>query len=128
MIAIQNQRSCCEPQERQDNKILSALEKISAVALGIFSAYANVTLFFSSFLFGIAIGFYQERDYSVTRRAVTCSQGLMEQLTGTKLPPLVSLLANIAVAWCHIDHHTSVFVPITGISLGAWAGQTMGAC
>lgn len=109
-------------------RLFVLLEKVSAVALGAFAAYASFELFLTFFLTGTAVGIYQ---YITTgpreetgHGGSTCSQGFLEQLTGVKLPPLISLGANLAITWCHIDHHTSVFVPIIGLGIGAWAGQT----
>lgn len=125
--------SCCPPHSHHQNKSTSEklfylLEKVSAIALGIFAAYACFELFLPFFLLGAAVGLYQyysgEHAHAEKGRS-SCSQGFLEQVTGVKLPPLLSLGANLAVTWCHIDHHTTIFAPIVGLSLGAWAGQTM---
>lgn len=109
--------------------LFQLFEKVSAVALGVFSAYASMELFLPFFLAGTAIGLYQYfsegPQEGASRGGVACSQGLLEQLTQVKLPPLVSLGTNLAITWCHIDHHTTVFVPVVGLSLGAWAGQSL---
>ena len=134
MAAIHDHIACCAAPHRNQSshdRLLFTLEKASAVALGIFSALASMELFLAFFLVGTAVGLYQSyysnaSERTASQSAVACSQGLLEQLTGAKLPPLVSLVANLAITWCHIDHHTSVFVPVVGVSLGAWAGQTMG--
>lgn len=129
--SVHNQHRCCceNHQPSISQRLFQLLEKVSAVALGIFSAYASLELFLPFFLAGMAIGLYQyfsegppEEDPGV---GVACSQGLLEQLTQVKLPPLVSLGANLAITWCHIDHHTTIFVPVVGLSIGAWAGQSL---
>ncbi len=114
-----------------NDQLFYLLEKVSAVALGVIAAQVSIALFLSYFLLGTAIGLYQyfytnAAERIAKNRASTCSQGLLEQLTGAKLPPLASLAANLAVTWCHIQHHSAIFVPIIGVSLGAWAGQTVG--
>jgi len=104
------------------------LEKVSAVALGAFAAYASFELFLPFFLSGTVLGLYQYISSGPQEKCgsvgSSCSQGVIEQLTGVKLPPLISLGASLAITWCHIDHHTSVFVPIIALGIGAWAGQT----
>lgn len=111
----------------QENICMRVLEQVSAVALAIFSAFTDLALFVPFFLIGVGIAFYQrfsgQSAEALGGGAGGCSQGLLEQLTQTKLPPLVSLGANLAVTWCHIDHHSSVFVPIVALSTGAWVGR-----
>lgn len=128
MTSIRPVSSCCCNTEPVQDRLFRILEKVSAAALGVFSAYASFEMFVPFFLLGIAIGFDQsfyteDNERTASQRTVSCSQGLLEQLTGAKLPPLVSLISNLAITWCHIDHHTSVFVPVIGVGLGAWIGQ-----
>lgn len=109
------------------NKLINILEKISAVALGAFSAYVNWKLFVPFFFAGVCIGIYnyaqETKSSDHVHAGSSCVHGVIEQLTGVKLPPIVSLAANVALTLDHIDHHSSVFVPIVGISLGAWVGN-----
>ena len=134
MTPVQNSSPCCASHSlssSRSDRLFHLLEKVSAIALGVFSAYASMELFLPFFLIGTAIGLYQyfytpAADRLASHRASTCSQGLLEQLTGAKLPPMASLIANVAVTWCHIEHHTEIFVPVVGVSLGAWAGQKTG--
>jgi hypothetical protein len=76
---------------------------------------------------GMAVGVYQQLHFQIPEKGScggsSCTQGFIEQLTKVKLPPLASLIANLAVTWCHIHCHPRFFVPIVGGSLGAWAGQ-----
>lgn len=113
--------------ESKFDVIMNILEKVSAVALGIFSAYCNWQLFLPFFAVGLAIGVYtyikNEKAGKHTHPGSSCAHGLIEQLTGVELPKPISLAANIAVTVCHIDHHSSVFIPIVGVSLGAWVGK-----
>jgi len=124
---------CCHaqaPTASISERLFQILEKVSAVALGIFCAYASMELFIPFFLAGMAIGLYQHfsstPEQKDAARISSCAQGFLEQLTGVKLPPLISLITNLAITWCHIDHHTTIFVPVVGVSLGAWAGQAAG--
>ncbi len=124
---------CCNEHVHQpslSDQVFKMLEKVSAIALGVFAAMADMGLFTSFFTAGVAMGLYQYLS-STHREAAApsgsgCSQGFLEQLTGIKLPPLISLGANMAITWCHIDHHTSIFVPVIGLTLGDWAGQVLG--
>ncbi|HRD56380.1 MAG TPA: hypothetical protein PLC42_08300 [Parachlamydiaceae bacterium] len=110
-------------------KVFEVLEKVSALALGIFSAYVSWKLFLPSFFAGISIGIYlylKDKDSCLAKHASSsCANGLLEQLTGVKLPSAVSLAANLAVTVCHIDHHANVFVPVIGVSVGAWLGKSL---
>jgi hypothetical protein len=137
MAAVHNHpphTHCCHEHVHQPSiseQVFKILEKVSAIALGIFAAYASMELFLSFLLLGTAVGLYQHfsstSNQANSSAGTGCSQGFLEQLTGVKLPPLISLGANLAVTWCHIDHHTDVFVPIIALSLGAWAGQSLGS-
>lgn len=123
--------TCCSglTHERPlSDTLFYSLEKITAVALGVFCAYTDIQLFIPFFAIGVGVSIYEH--YSGNEREgcgdpTSCSQGFMEQLTGVKLPPLLSLMTNLAVTWCHIEHHTKVFVPIIGISIGAWMGKSV---
>lgn len=120
---------CHHPKEKSTYDLLiNVIEKISAIALGVFSAYVSWELFVPFFFVGVCIGVYSytqdKASCAHAGQASSCAHGLLEKLTGVKLPPLISLAANIAVTVCHIDHHATVFVPVIGISLGAWAGKT----
>lgn len=121
--------SCSHQQvQSQFDVFIHIVEKISAVALGVFSAYICLELFVPYFFAGVCIGIYSyiqnEKACDHAHAGSSCAYGLLEQLTGVKLPRIVSLIANVAVTVCHIDHHATVFVPITGVSLGAWLGKT----
>lgn len=108
--------------------LLNIIEKISAIALGAFSFYTSSKLFLPSFFIGCVIGIYcyieDANSCDQLHRVSSCANGLLEQLTGVKLPKIVSIVTNVAVTVCHIDHHSSVFVPVVGISIGAWCGKT----
>ncbi len=119
--------NCPLKKEPPFDVLMNVIEKISAVALGVFSAYTCLELFVPAFFFGVCVGIYSyiqdEKSCNHGHSGSSCAQGLLEQLTGVKLPRTVSLAANIAVTVCHIDHHATVFVPVTGVSLGAWVGK-----
>lgn len=124
----QRVESCHYHEESNADFLIKIIEKISAVALGAFSAYTNWKLFVPFFFAGVCIGVYssmQDKKANHIHPGSSCAHGLLEQLTGVKLPPIISLAANIAVTVCHIDHHADVFVPIIGISLGSWLGKSV---
>lgn len=126
--AVENRVKVCRtPKEVNFDFAVTCIEKISAVALGVFAASVSLKLFLPFFFVGVCIGMHSYTQDTKAKNPLhsisSCAHGLLEQLTGVKLPRLVSLTANIAVTVCHIDHHSVVFVPITGVTLGAWAGK-----
>jgi hypothetical protein len=123
---------CCSPKtpmEQNMETLLHMLEKVSLVALGALSFYTNWQLFLPFFLVGGAIGIYsamQEKTWTqLSQAAASCTQGVLEQVTGIKLPPIVSLLSNVAITACHVAHHGMVFVPVVAVSIGAYAGKVI---
>lgn len=109
---------------------IRTLEKVSAVGLGVFSLLASPTLFLPFFAGGAILGFCQTPEQSHPAecehgRGPSCSGGFLEQITHVKSPALVALVANVAVTYCHIEHHTRVFVPIVAVTLGMAAGQML---
>lgn len=107
---------------------IDTIEKMSAVALGVFSLYTRWQLFIPFFVFGVCLGaFTQVKGEAVhhVHHSSSCVRGLIEDLTGAKLPRILSTIAGVAVTLCHIDHHADVFVPIIGTSLGNWMGKTV---
>lgn len=115
---------CCPQEKFKFDTLTSIIEKISAVALGIFAAYMDWELFVPFFFAGACIGVYScpqnKTPCNPSFPVSSCTNSLLEQLTGVKLPPIIALVINIAVTVCHIEHHTAIYVPIIGISLGAW--------
>lgn len=126
---------CCKPEPVKSassffdaENTIQILEKISAIAIGIFSAVVSPVLFSVSFAAGFILGMLSEKNsegggtpgYAVA----SCSRGFMEGITGVRLPPVISLAANAGVMAAHIEHHSVVFVPISGVILGMWAGKT----
>ncbi len=107
---------------------LNTIEKISAIALGVFSLYTRWQLFIPFFVFGVCLGaFTQVKGEAVhhVHHSSSCVRGQIEDLTGVKLPRILSTIAGVAVTVCHIDHHAEVFVPIIGTGLGNWMGKTV---
>ena len=135
--ALENSPSCCAPncceQPPPDpvstlEPLLHILEKVSLVALGALSLYTSWQLFLPFFAIGGAVGIYsylQDKNLTqISHAAASCTQGVLEQITGIKLPPAISLVSNVAITACHIFHHGVVFVPVVAISIGAFAGKT----
>lgn len=118
---------CCQKKKSHSFSFISVIEKVAAVALGAFAAYMSWQLFIPSFFVGVCISAYsyihdKQRSH-VGSPVSACGHGIMEHLTGVKLPALVSLAAGLAENICHIEHHSPVFVPIIGVSVGAWIGN-----
>ena len=111
----------------QTSKLMNVIEKISMAALAVFSACILPELFMVSALAGMAFGTYRYYTTPPEKRldpaGSVCSQGFLEHLTGVRLPAALSLIANVAITVCHIEHHAPVFVPLVGLSIGAWAGM-----
>ncbi len=111
--------------EKPKHVVLIIIEKVSAIALIAFSAYISWKLFLPWFFAGVAIGIYthDKKLGHHNHSGSSCASGILEQLTGVKLPPLISAGANIAVTICHVEHHKSVFVPVIAIMGGNWVGR-----
>lgn len=107
--------------------LIEVAEKISALVLTVFAAVTQISLFVPFFLTGCAYGAYTESTDPSNNSSFSsgggCSQGFLEDITGVKLPKPVSLIANTAVTYCHIEHHSDVFVPLVGITSGIWVGK-----
>lgn len=131
----QNTDTCCcesEPVKSASSffdaeKTIQILEKVSAIAIGIFSAVVSPLLFSVSFTAGFILGMFSEKQSAAGGTpgyaVASCSRGFMEGITGVRLPPVLSLAANAGVMAAHIEHHSMVFVPISGVILGMWAGK-----
>lgn len=122
--------SWCQGETAQT--LIKILEKVSLVALVVIAFYMEPELcgYFAAggFALGVAMYWRKPIDWKKEREAVGCSQGLMEQLTGTKLPPPTGLIANVAITYAHlVDHHCShIFGPIVAFSAGIFAGRVAG--
>lgn len=121
-------QSCCRRTSYHNTfSYLRLAEQASVAGLAALAAYTNFSLFAPFLLLGTAIGIHQhrygEQEAVNNRNGVSCSQGFLEQLTRVKLPPLASLGVNLAITLCHLEHHSRIFVPIIGLSIGAQLGQ-----
>ena len=118
--------SFCYPVTEKD-PLIEIAEKISAIVLTIMAATTNISLFVPFFLIGCAYGIYTESINPSAGNACSpgggCSQGFLEEITGVRLPKPVSLVANTAITFCHIEHHADVFVPLVGAISGIWIGK-----
>lgn len=129
--------ACCQPPLSLDlptpknspkmDRILRVVEKISVVAIGVFSAMVSFPLFATSFALGLSIGLWEGRkfEHHSHKDHALCAHGFIEHLTGVKLPAPLSLAANVAILIAHIDHHATVFIPIIGISMGIRAASPL---
>jgi hypothetical protein len=132
-ISVSHARSCCQQppsdSEPKGTTLMRVLEKVSLVALCAMSLYASVELFIPFFLVGAAIGIYKyskEKNHcSQTHIAPSCTQGVLEQITGVRLPAPVALAANVAITACHTVYHATVFVPVVALSIGAYVGKNV---
>lgn len=136
--ALHAEGACCGPAHKiaaapAKKGFLKVLEKVCAIALGAFAALLSLKLFVPFFLIGVGIGAYDyfkgdrtaHHHHDHAHAASGCSYGLVEQLTGVRLPVVVSLIANMAMTLAHMEHHVEVFVPVIATTLGAWAGESL---
>lgn len=130
----QHQTSCCHgihsphlaKKQSMMDKLLRVLEKVSLVAVAVFSAMTSFGLFASSFAAGFVIGLWSGRELNAEpndHNHSLCAHGFLEHLTGVRLPAPLALGANVAILVAHIDHHAPVFVPIVGLTYGIWTGR-----
>ncbi len=133
--------SCCHPTLEQQaaldrhatpSKALAHyLNMITRIALGAIAVMTSVTLFVPFFLLGVGIGLYHthfaETAPCYKSEIAGCGQGFMENMANMHFPIEISLLANLGITVCHLDHHPTVFVPYTAIALGMWTGQLLDA-
>lgn len=125
-------KSCCAGKPKETNfseQVLHVLEKVSLVALAALSLYTSWQLFIPFFLAGSALGlhtYFTDKNAEYTRISPSCTQGILEQVTGFRLPPAIALVSNVAITACHTMSHGMIFVPIVGFSVGAFAGKTLG--
>lgn len=126
----QAKEACCPPKTSQDKNMdlfLNVLEKVSLVALSALSLYTSWQLFLPFFAAGAALGVYYhfQQGYKAARMAPSCTQGVLEQISGIKLPPAAALVANVAITAAHTLHHATVFVPLVAVSAGGYAGKAV---
>ena len=107
------------------------LEKISFVALAIFTGYmVPPELFFPFMGAGVLVGIYVEYNKPINDcdhchgDAGGCSQGFLEQGSGVRLPAPIGLVANLALTAAHVEHLPDVFGPL----IGFFAGMLIGKC
>ena len=147
-------QNCCDRffADQRVKVAYHVLEKITLLALTVLAAYSSPKLFFPFFGVGIIIGTCLYWNKRITwpcnqetschshntkcaekNQAATggCSQGLMEQLTGVRLPPPLGLAASVAIMADHVvahhgHNHTNVFIPIIALNAGVWVGALLG--
>ncbi len=103
------------------------LDMVTRVALGVLAATTAPLLFAPVFVAGVAWGAYHNHHYGHMHTHAPhpsgCGQGFMESMAGMHFPHEISLLANLGITICHVDHHPEVFVPYCAVAVGMWAGQ-----
>jgi hypothetical protein len=120
-----------EKHHHASRELVYYLNMITRLALGTIAAYTSALLFLPSFFIGMVLGM-RHHHYSNRMTAhehgheiVGCGQGFMESMADMHFPDEISLLANLGVTICHLDHHPLVFVPYAGVAVGMWAGQLL---
>jgi hypothetical protein len=107
---------------------LAVAAKVSVIALAALAFITDRVLFYPSFALGFAFGAYRQWNSNdsldpVFRKENIAFSGLIENITGVHLPDLICLGINVSSYMIHIDHHPELFVPATGLAVGAWAGH-----
>ncbi len=121
--------SCCEKKPAVSPelmKVMVVLEKVSLVGLGIFACYTEPMLFLGFAGGGLLVGAFiyrKEAAHKKTESRPSCAQGFLESSAEVYLPPPTGLVINVAVTYCHIDHHSQIFVPIVAFILGIWVAK-----
>lgn len=120
----------CHADQSQDvafPKLMAVMSKVSLVGLAVLAACTAMPLFAPAFVAGALYGLYDgcSNAHQPSKEASFsgCSQGFWQDLTGVAFPAPVALLAGVASAAVHIDHHASVFVPLAGFAAGLWCGH-----
>jgi hypothetical protein len=128
LFAIFGPQQLAAPQKEE---FITLLDTISRIALGVIAMITSATLFIPWLGIGVVWGLYehhnQTKSCSHQHGFAGCGQGFMERMAGTPFRPELSLIANLAVTICHIDHHPTIFVPYSGFALGMWMGQLVDA-
>lgn len=119
-----NRCHSCSEQPRNSSPFYIALKKVIACAIAIYAAYLSLPLFTLSFAFGLGLARYyrQPHTHEKLKNISSCSQSLLENLTGIALPEPVALAGNVAMTIAHLEHHTVFIVPLIGTSIGYSAG------
>lgn len=108
-------------------RLMHAMAKVSFVGLAILACVTSVQLFLPAAVLGALHGLYERHTSGEPRLKEAsfggCSQGLWEDFAQVKFPLPVALLAGVAAAAVHIDHHPAAFVPLAGFAFGTWVGS-----
>lgn len=105
---------------------------ISRIALGIIAAITSLTLFLPFFVGGIGWALHQlhhpashAHHHHHDPFSVSGCGEYMQTISGMEFSPEASLIVNLSITICHIDHHPTVFVPYSAVSVGMWVGQLL---
>lgn len=116
--SLHEHSSACASGHNKPDALMMNLKKASDVALGLFSAYTDAKLFIPFFLVGTGLGVYNSiYDMKWCNYSIGSSCG-----SDLNLPPQLLLIATFVIALTHIDHHSTVFVPIMATSFGVTFG------
>ena len=112
--------------------MMELLNIVTRVALGILAAKAAPALFAPCVLVGVAWGLnysvqYGDHHSHAAIHPSGCGQGFMESVAGMHFPPELTVIANLGITLCHLDHHPAVFVPYCAVAVGMWMGQQAAA-
>ncbi len=126
---IRSSASCCgslPPIFHNEQMLLKTIEKVSLVFLSAISVVTRPVLFLVSFAGGRFLQEYLQSKQILALgvgTAPSCTQGVLEQITGVKLPAPIALAVNVAITVCHAVHHSLVFTPIIGLYAGMYSAK-----
>jgi hypothetical protein len=113
-------------------KLVPQIKKICSVAfviLGGFSAYTSPKIFTAFFIAGFVMGVsahFSEKDIKLHKgrhHKSGCVDGFLNEISNVKLPASIVVVSNFFITLVHIDHHATVYVPLTGLYCGAVFGK-----
>lgn len=126
--ACHHPSKACHKAATPNRDLINIMNQVTRIALAIIAVMTSATLFFPVFFIGMALGWYHHHYSPSVEQGhgpeiLGCGQGFMESMADMHFPAEISLLANLGVTICHIDHHPLVFVPYAALAVGMWAGQ-----
>lgn len=108
--------------------MMDLMNIITRVVLGILAAKTSPALFIPCMALGVFWGVSHTMAHGNvhSHHAIHpsgCGQGFMESVAGMHFPMELTVLANLGITICHLDHHPEVFVPYCAVAVGMWTGQ-----
>jgi len=112
--------------------MMELLNIVTRLVLGILAAKTAPALFIPCAVAGVVWGLSHAVQHGHHHGGSAihpsgCGQGFMESVAGMHFPPELTVIANLGITLCHLDHHPEVFVPYCAVAVGMWTGQLIAA-